>query len=131
MWFYIFYVILRMKHICILKVHVKSRQIGALIDTGATCSFISSEMVFKLGCNVFLSNKFVTLKTALSKRKCQLKWVIIPIKIKNTVHKLKLCVVDNLYADIVIGRSHCEKLDIDIKFSTGEILIQGETVLNI
>ena len=117
-----------MKQMCVLNVHVKSRHLRALIDTGANSSWISSRLVAELNYQIFCSNKIVTLKTALSERKCLLKWVIMPVKIKNTVHRLKLCVVDNLCADIIIGRSHCVKLDMEIKFSTGEILIQGETI---
>ena len=117
-----------MKHFCSLNISIGRTKKVALIDTGASCSCISSNLVAELQLNLKHKSKRVTIKTFSRSKKSYSKWVNVPVQIQNTIHSFKFYVIDNLTPNIIIGRTHCEKLEMEIKFSTGEILIQGELV---
>ena len=115
-----------MKQSCNLEVQIKKKVMRALIDTGADCSCISSKLVSELNIPVTKYRQNILVQSALSNSSHQSKWVFVATKIGSTIYKLKFCIIDGLNPNIIIGRSHCEKLKIDIKFSTGTITIQGE-----
>ena len=118
-----------MKHICSLNIQVGTRKMEALVDTGANISCISSKLVAELELRVNRSKQRIQIKTASGISNIASKWVNVPIQIGETIHKIKFCIIKSLNPEILIGRQHCKKMKIDIKFSTNELYICGK-ILN-
>ena len=87
------------------KIKIKRQKVGALVDSGSlSCSFIDKKVAKRLKLNIVPCEDEVTLADASVKTKVD-GTCVVNFRMKNRNYKdMKLFVLDNLCADVILGQ---------------------------